>query len=271
MTRFTMRDVVCSIGVIALTMPACTCEQRTGEPQPDAVADVLHKMEAPVESRTRGKIALNIPPRDDLLGRPAPDVRKEADTLKPNEPTYDPKIRPSVVLDVDSNEGGAPLEVEFSADVINGPPDLTLSWNFGDDTAIVTGGTTQRHRYERPGKFEAVLTYNWSDGSDDASVEITVLRYAFDVDVSASPSSGEAPLEVELSAQSRSTDPDDDEEDMRFEWRFGDGYQGAGAEVKNTYTRPGTYKATVVATNKKGQKGHGAAEIEVTAADADGE
>jgi PKD repeat protein len=63
------------------------------------------------------------------------------------------------------------------------------------------------------------------------------------------PENGTAPLETELSAEG--TDPDGDS--LTYEWDFGDGSaKGSGIKLKHTYSRVGTYTATVTASD-----GHG--------------
>jgi PKD repeat protein len=37
-----------------------------------------------------------------------------------------------------------------------------------------------------------------------------------------------------------------------YAWDFGDGQTGSGASVQHTYTAPGTYMATVTASNSAG-------------------
>ena len=67
----------------------------------------------------------------------------------------------------------------------------------------------------------------------------------------ATPDEGFAPLEVAFSADA--LDPDGDARDIIYWWDFGDGGADAfGREVVHTYRTPGTYTATVTATDSGG-------------------
>ncbi len=67
--------------------------------------------------------------------------------------------------------------------------------------------------------------------------------------ITAEPTSGPAPLLVSFSG-SGSSDPDGDT--LRFLWSFGDGTEGSGSVLSHTYTREGTYVATLTADDSRG-------------------
>ncbi|MBD8870412.1 ThuA domain-containing protein [Nocardioides donggukensis] len=81
-----------------------------------------------------------------------------------------------------------------------------------------------------------------------------------EVTASADPVTGTAPLEVDFSASA--TDPDGDEP-ISFEWVFGDGGTADTADPTHTFTEPGTYQATVTATDARGAKASTKVEIKV--------
>jgi cytochrome c len=68
--------------------------------------------------------------------------------------------------------------------------------------------------------------------------------------VSAEPPSGELPYTVTLSAEA--TDPEG--EALDYEWDFGDGSTGSGAQVQHTYELSGVYTPTVTVTDASGGK-----------------
>ena len=71
-------------------------------------------------------------------------------------------------------EGPAPLNVEFKADVEGGTPPLKYSWQFGDGSPESTE-PNPKHTYAKPGKYRADL--NVSDSADDSDsdyIEIEV-------------------------------------------------------------------------------------------------
>ena len=68
----------------------------------------------------------------------------------------------------------------------------------------------------------------------------------------ADPRSGVAPLDVEFSAQAIDADGDSASE-LTYMWDFGDGGANAfGRNAEHTYREPGTYTATVTATDRLG-------------------
>ena len=72
--------------------------------------------------------------------------------------------------------------------------------------------------------------------------------------LSATPTTGDGPLAVAFTATA--TDPDNDVP-ISFDWNFGDGataVTGQTGTASHTYTKPGTYRATVTATDARGAK-----------------
>jgi cytochrome c len=76
--------------------------------------------------------------------------------------------------------------------------------------------------------------------------------------VEASPSSGELPLAVSLSADA--TDPEN--EGLTYEWDFGDGASGTGAQVTHTYELSGVYTPTVTVTDASGASASDSVRVE---------
>jgi PKD repeat protein len=70
------------------------------------------------------------------------------------------------------------------------------------------------------------------------------------IEAFADPTSGEAPLLTRFSASG--FDPDGGE--LSYKWEFADGGTVLGRAVTRTFTQPGTYTATVTATDDEGEK-----------------
>jgi hypothetical protein len=71
-------------------------------------------------------------------------------------------------------EGKAPLNVEFKADVEGGTPPLKYTWQFGDGSPSVSEANP-KHTYEKPGKYRADLSVSDSAGDSDSDyIEIEV-------------------------------------------------------------------------------------------------
>ena len=161
---------------------------------------------------------------------------------------------PTVQGFADPSTGAAPLLVQFSAtgrDPQNRP--LIYEWDFGDGGGTVN--QSPRHTYTEPGRYTATVTVTdvqGKTGTDTVEVVVTADGNEPPVVVaSANPRSGVAPLDVEFSADA--IDPDGDSRDVIYMWDFGDGGADAfGREVEYTYWTPGTYTATVTATDSGG-------------------
>jgi len=75
----------------------------------------------------------------------------------------------------------------------------------------------------------------------------------------ADPDTGEAPLTVKFSA-----DPLEEIQNPTYTWNFGDGSpEVAGGEATHTYTKPGTYTATLTARDSTGNSGTDQTQIDV--------
>jgi PKD repeat protein len=72
----------------------------------------------------------------------------------------------------------------------------------------------------------------------------------------ADPSSGAAPLQVQFSATGIGP--------LTYRWDFGDGGSAFGQSPRHTYRQPGTYTATVTATDSQGRTGTDTVQVTVT-------
>lgn len=76
--------------------------------------------------------------------------------------------------DSDTDEGKAPLTIQFKADIEGGTPPLTYLWKFGDGTPDSTEANP-KHTYAKAGKFRADLEVKDSAGDSDSDyLEIEV-------------------------------------------------------------------------------------------------
>jgi PKD repeat protein len=109
-------------------------------------------------------------------------------------------------------------------------------WSFGDGNA--SEGALLQHTYNA-GSFTATLKVIDDQGaSSSTTVIIAVANKSPTAAVSVSPDNGDAPLASLLSSLG-SSDPDGTIVD--YDWDFGDGTGGTGAQVSHTYTAPGLY------------------------------
>jgi regulation of enolase protein 1 (concanavalin A-like superfamily) len=77
---------------------------------------------------------------------------------------------------------------------------------------------------------------------------------------SATPTAGQAPLEVQFTGESTYG-----EGEATYRWDFGDGSGADGLNATHTYTEPGTYTATLTATDSAGETTRDTVQIRVTA------
>ena len=175
----------------------------------------------------------------------------------------DPPNRPPTVrAAADPGSGDAPLDVRFSAEGSDPDGDtLRYEWDFGDGGSAF--GAQATHRYAAPGDYEATVTVTDPDGETGvATVQVTVSgNRAPSVTLTADPETGTAPLRVRFEANG--TDPEGG--NVRYRYTFGDGSPPQnGRRVTHRYRQPGTYTATVTATDREGAASTAEVEITVT-------
>jgi PKD repeat protein len=181
-----------------------------------------------------------------------PTVEPEADEPKPSSV--------SVTANADPDSGGAPLVVNFEAEVSEARPGLRYRWDFGDKSPPAYQLIVQ-HTYQSPGEYTATFTATGPDVDESDEVSIDVTEEGFDVDIEADPDIGGAPLTVHFSAVL----DDDLVGPFYYQWDFGDGSHDVSNPTNHTYRAAGQYTATLAVTNAQGQVGRKDIEIQVDA------
>ena len=152
-------------------------------------------------------------------------------------------ILPVADFSTNTVSGYAPLSVQFTDLSKNA---ASRSWNFGD--GAVSTQTNPAHAYSSAGSYTVTLTVSNTNGTNPKSATINVLqRPIFPVaDFSTSVTSGYAPLSVQFTDLSRYA--------ASRSWDFnGDGIADSSIlSPVYTYTNPGTYTASLVASNANG-------------------
>ena len=153
-----MRILGCSAALgtlFTLTLAACgggTSTSETPKPQTATTA-------APAPSATQA------PPAT------PPTTTAGAKTGQQDEDMASPLL---AWADSDTDEGKAPLSIQFKADIEGGTPPLTYLWKFGDGSPDSTE-SNPKHTYQKPGKYRADLEVKDAGGDSDSDyLEIDV-------------------------------------------------------------------------------------------------
>ncbi len=131
-------------------------------------------------------------------------------------------------------------------------PPVEFRWNFGDGTTAT--GEVATHSFSTAGTYTVEFVASNRDGraTSTRSCTITVVappEPAEIVTVNASPMTFDVcqPTTVQFSANVRGDAP------ITYEWNFGDGTTGSGANPTHTYSEAGTYTVTLRASNAAGE------------------
>jgi len=139
----------------------------------------------------------------------------------------------------------APISIKFEVTNIN-PTGRFFSWDFGDGT---TGsGPALEHEYTKEGRFIVNVTSTDTQGNAvQASTVVVINNIRPNPVVKVAPVSGPPPLKVSFDA-SGSTDPNG--QITSQQWKFGDDSDNVtDLKTEHTYTKEGTYTATLTLTD----------------------
>src|SRR5207249_117172 len=131
--------------------------------------------------------------------------------------------------------------VSFTAQAAGDTAPYTFSWNFGDGTANVSGGTTnpntQSHTYNNKGTFTVKVNVTDANGAKQtASSVITISPITLAIAFTVAPTTGTVGTAVSFTANaSGGTTP------YAFSWNFGDGTANVAGGATNPNTQSHTY------------------------------
>jgi PKD repeat protein len=160
---------------------------------------------------------------------------------------------PTAVANATFDGTKAPLTVEFSSagSVDNDGVIVSYEWDFGDGSAV-SNDPNPTHTYLVGGTYAATLTVTDNEGGTDVksvTINVAAENVAPTVIVSADPTDGRAPLTVEFSSAGSF---DEDGTIVSYVWDFGDGSPVDNSpDTSHTYA-PGTWTATLTATDDDG-------------------
>ncbi|CAG0931221.1 Collagenase ColH [Thermoflexales bacterium] len=128
----------------------------------------------------------------------------------------------------------------FTATIDDGS-NVAYQWNFGD--GLLGSGATPAHTYGAIGAYVATVTATNGVSVVVATTNVSIIDRAI-VGLSATNSSPTG-----LGNATIFTATIGDGSNVVYQWNFGDGNTGSGANTSHTYGAIGTYTATVTATN----------------------
>ncbi len=137
------------------------------------------------------------------------------------------------------------------------------AWNFGDGTSGT--GVAPLHSYASAGTYTVQLTVTDNQGLT-ASVQRQISiggNFAPLAAFTRSTSSGQIPLIVAFDAADST---DQDGTIATYTWDFGDGSGAVGIAAQHTYSRTGTFRASLQVTDDHGATGSQSTDITVNAA-----
>ncbi|WP_440950216.1 PKD domain-containing protein [Methanosphaerula subterraneus] len=133
--------------------------------------------------------------------------------------------------------GQAPYSVRFLDQSIGSPTAWT--WDFGDGSTSTEQNPT--HTYNQTGAYNVALTASSGWGSDTAiQYRCIIVNTVPAANFTANATSGSTPFSVQFTDQSSDA--------SGYEWQFGDGATSTEQNPVHTYTIPGAYTVTLVAS-----------------------
>ena len=159
---------------------------------------------------------------------------------------------PVAVANATPLSGDAPLEVSFDSSGSTDDNAVTgYSWDFGNGDTSTQANPT--YIFTTPGTYIVGLTVSDLEGLTDTD-ELTIVVNDPDGNIApvavavATPLSGDAPLNVNFDASTSSGDTGI----VSYDWDYGNGTTGSGAETSFTFTEPGVYVVTLSVTDENG-------------------
>jgi len=130
----------------------------------------------------------------------------------------------------------------FQATVTNGTA-VGYTWNFGDGTTGTGASTT--HQYSEAGLYNVTVTARNGVGSQTATTEVEVYE-----SIQGLQAFSDSPTILGSNTTLSATVASGGE--VTYTWQLGDNTTATGAVIEHLYTTPGSYTATVVASNNFG-------------------
>jgi len=167
---------------------------------------------------------------------------------------------PFAVINANPTIGTAPLEVDFSATVLDGEEPYAYAWDFGDGNT--SAEQSPANTYTSAGTYNVILTVTDADG--DTTAYEKEIHVAGDtepaVEITADPATGVEPLTVILGASVVGGN-----EPFTYEWDFDDdGTADANGMSSMQVFNEGSHTISLTVTDADGDSASDSMDIEVT-------
>jgi len=192
---------------------------------------------------TKGTYTVSLTVKDSVF--PTPHTASATQSLTVSPPLFTLAI-------TGPSSGVAGAKINFTATASGGSSPYSFSWNFGDGTANVAGGSTnpnaQSHTYTKIGTFTVKVNATDSTGkiaTATSTVNVSTLIPPLSVSLSGPGSGGiGSSLTISATATGGSTP-------YSFSWTAigGSPSSGTGSSLSTTYSSPGTYTVSVTVTD----------------------
>jgi len=136
--------------------------------------------------------------------------------------------------------------VTFNATLSGGVGNVSLSWDFGDNTSSTENPTT--HTYTTSGFFLASITATDLDGVSTTATQTVNVVASLGANLTLSPSSPHAGDNIIFIAVSPGG-----VQPYNYSWSFGDSTTGSGSPVSHIYQSDGSYTVILTVTDANNQ------------------
>lgn len=159
---------------------------------------------------------------------------------------------PEAVIDASPQQGPAPLQVQMSAHYSHDDGTIvSYYWDFGDpQDPAPASGISVAHNYVHPGTYLVKLTV--TDDKGKMNYEKIAITVTNPPPVASFFMDDDAPVAGDELSFTATGSYDPNGTIVSYEWDFGDGSTGSGAETSHTYSDIGYYIATLTVTDNDG-------------------
>ncbi|KSU67675.1 PKD domain-containing protein [Arthrobacter sp. NIO-1057] len=152
---------------------------------------------------------------------------------------------------------GLSIHVDGSGSADPEGGELDYAWDFGDGAEDT--GAVATHEYAEPGTYEVTLVVTDEHEATDTVTQTVQVK----VPNTAPEGAFDSTVDGLTATFSAAASQDVDGQIVSWEWDFGDGTEGSGAEAMHQYSSGGTKTVTLTVTDNEGATGTASGEVTV--------